>query len=121
MKFISDLRAIHITKYVSRGMSTVLECQVDLNSKAIWDGPNGESGSIVYADGPSINPTLSNKSKLKIVGSIENREYNMEIQNVSTREEGIYRCTQRNFNEMTTRETFVVILIQGWYMHFYRY
>lgn len=100
-------------------MSTVLECHIDLNSKAIWDGPNGENGSIVYADGPMINPKLSNKRKLKLVGSMDNREYNMEIRNISTREEGVYRCYQRNLIKMTTRATFVLLLIQGWYMQSY--
>ncbi|VDI29170.1 Hypothetical predicted protein, partial [Mytilus galloprovincialis] len=105
-------RAVNVTKYVSRGRSIVLECQVDSNSKAIWDGPNGENGSIVYADGSMINPKLSNKRKLKLVGSMDNREYNMEIRNISTREEGVYRCSQRNLINRTTRATFVLLLIQ---------
>ncbi|CAC5383223.1 unnamed protein product [Mytilus coruscus] len=93
-------------------MSAVLKCQVDLNSKASWNGPDGNSGLVGYADGPDINPSLYNKGKLKIVGNIRHGEYNMEIRNVSEREDGLYTCYQINNQKMTVRETFVTLTVQ---------
>lgn len=71
-------------------MSAVLK--VSPNSKATWDGPNGQSLFVKIADGIDINPSLSNKRKLKIVGNITNGDYIMQISNVSAKEEGIYKC-----------------------------
>ncbi|CAG2207352.1 unnamed protein product [Mytilus edulis] len=64
-------------------MSAVLKCQVDLNSTVSWNGPNGNYGSIKYAEGPDINPFLHYEGQLKIVGNILNGEYFMKIRNVS--------------------------------------
>lgn len=118
--FILDLAspiATSNTVYVSKGMSAVLKCQVSPNSKATWDGPNGQS-LVKIADGLEINPSLSNKRKLKIVGNITDGDYNMQISNVSAKEEGIYKCFQINYQKMTARETFVTLIIQGNYTYY---
>lgn len=116
--FILDLEsqiATYSTVYVSKGMSAVLKCQVHPNSKVTWDGPNVKSSLDLYADGNEINPFLSNKRKLKIVGNITNGDYNMQINNISGKEEGIYRCYEINKQKMTARETSVTLIIQGNY------
>lgn len=105
------------TIYVSEGMSAVLKCQVDLNSTVSWNGPNGNYGSIKYAEGPDINPYLYYEGQLKIVGNILNGEYFMKITNVSKREDGLYTCFQINYKKMTARETFVTLIVQCMYIH----
>lgn len=99
-------------------MSVVLKCQVSPNNKATWDGPNGQSRIVIIADGIETNPSLSNKRKLKIVGNITNGDYNMQINNVSAKEEGIYKCFQINNQKMTARETSVTLIIQGNYTYY---
>ncbi|CAC5355920.1 unnamed protein product [Mytilus coruscus] len=93
-------------------MSAVLQCQVHPNSIASWERRCEKSRSVIYTDGLEINPSLSNKSKLKIVGKITNGEYNMQINNVSAKEKGIYKCVQINYPDMIARETFVTLIIQ---------
>ncbi|CAC5383214.1 unnamed protein product [Mytilus coruscus] len=88
-------------------MSTVLKCQVDKKGRATWDGPE----FVKYADENDINPDLSNKENLEIVGNITNGEYNLAIHNVSKNEEGLYKCYQINNQKNTANETFVTLTI----------
>lgn len=73
---------------VSEGMSAVLKCQehssIGLNK---WIADNGISGSTIY----TLN-TFYYFDKVRIVGSVTNGEYNLQIDNVSATDEGIYKC-----------------------------
>lgn len=95
-------------------MSTVLECQVDPNSKASWDGPDGESDSksVRYFDGTYMNPSLS-KNKIKLIGSISHGEYNLQIRNVSARDEGVYKCFNSHIKKMKAVSTYITLTIKG--------
>lgn len=77
--------------YASKGKSAVLECQVDSNNGtiAIWEAYNRTNGFTVYTNKQAINPLFSNK--VKLVGNITNGEYNLQINNVSATDEGIYK------------------------------
>ncbi|CAC5411486.1 NCAM [Mytilus coruscus] len=46
-------------------------------------------------NGEIINPAIPNMNRLKVVGNITKGDYNLQIQNVSSSDEGIYKCSQR--------------------------
>ncbi|CAC5383203.1 unnamed protein product [Mytilus coruscus] len=86
--------------YASKGGSAVLKCKVEPNSKSSLDKGNLNDKKmiktlIVQADGEIINPAIPNMNRLKIVGNITKGDYNLQIQNVSSSDEGIYKCSQR--------------------------
>ncbi|CAC5383236.1 unnamed protein product [Mytilus coruscus] len=93
-------RIITTTVYVSKGDTAILKCKVLPNSKTGWDK---EIPHVKYlhiklipqADGQDINPYISNKDKLAVVGNITTGDYNLQIQNVASNDEGTYTCFQR--------------------------
>lgn len=110
--FLLDINAeftTHTTVYVLKWKSAVLKCQVHYNGNFFWEGPDGENDSVLYTSMLEINPKFS--SKLKIVGNILNGEYNMQINNVTEKEEGIYVCA--NFKNSTLHTTVVTLIMQG--------
>lgn len=114
--FISDLVAQMttnntVTMYASKGKSAVLKCQVDPNNVPLgtWLKHSRTDDMTIYTRRYSINPSLSNK--VKIVGNITNGEYNLQINNVSATDEGIYLCIPV-FNLSTS---YVKLIIQGKY------
>lgn len=113
--------------YVSNGDSIVLECKVLPNVKSAWEIiiPNDNANITTFdelrvlTDGNEINPYISNINKLAIVGNISEGDYNLEIQNVSSTEEGKYRCSQR-INENKIREHQVFLKIKGKHSNRYK-
>ncbi|CAG2245022.1 unnamed protein product [Mytilus edulis] len=97
--------------YVDRGQSVILFCNITPSSWPTWDGP-GKHGSnfSTYADKSNINSQLSNAHKIEIKGNISAGEYNLKLNNISSEEEGFYRCTEF-VNEGTPLETTTVILL----------
>lgn len=101
-----DLGA-HVTRktvYVSTGMSAVLKCQINPNKVHV---SSWEQFKDTYTLGFNVNPSLSNK--VKIVGNITNGEYNLKIDNVSTTEEGKFKCFQNSYGYVTV----VTLIIKG--------
>ncbi|CAC5411483.1 PVRL1 [Mytilus coruscus] len=84
------------TVYVLEGATAILECNVPPNVKSTWDKDNSNSSKryvIPYADGREINKNLPNLNNLAIVGEISEGNYNLQIQNVSSSDEGVYICS----------------------------
>lgn len=110
--FLSDLRSYFTTNttvYVSEGMSTVLNCQVDITGFFYWR----KLGYYILTDRLDINPKFSNK--LKIVGNLTNGEYNMQIYNATEKDGGIYECNHRHIKTLEYHETVVALILQGNY------
>ncbi|CAC5393252.1 [Mytilus coruscus] len=86
------------TVYASEGDNVIIKCKLFPNSKSTWDKvkSNEKSTVILYADGDEINPDLPNMQNLAIVGNINEGDYNLQIQNVSLNDDGIYICSQRS-------------------------
>lgn len=96
--------------YVSKGKSAFLKCQVNSKYVFFWIGPNDD----IYTYGLfAINPSLSKNTQ--IVGNITNGEYNMQINNVTKRDEGIYKCVRGQGNNKSRKVTVVKLTIRGNY------
>lgn len=67
----------------------------------------------MYTYGLDIYPTF--KSKLQIVGNITNGEYNLQINNVTEKDEGIYECFRYAKNNKPHKVTVVTLTIRGNY------
>ncbi|XP_052079799.1 uncharacterized protein LOC127717959 [Mytilus californianus] len=98
--------------YASEGANVTIKCKLFPNSKSTWDKvkSNEKNTVILYADGNEINPDLPNKQNLAIVGNINEGDYNLQIQNVSLNDDGIYICSQRS-NEQGILESYVTLKI----------
>lgn len=95
-------------------MSAVLNCQVYSTTHFYWEGPDEE---YILTDDLDINPDCSNK--LKIVGNINNGEYNIKIDNITEKDEGMYACFLINIKHRKLYPTFVSLIIQGKYSNSY--
>lgn len=98
------------TLYVSKGKSAVLECKLDKQNYFSWIGPS-DRFSLTYILGLEIKERLSNR--LKLVGNITNGEYNMQIDNVTEKDEGKYTCVDESNKDSTFAVTFVTLIVQG--------
>ncbi|XP_063418514.1 neural cell adhesion molecule 2-like [Mytilus trossulus] len=102
--------------FISNGDSVILKCDVLPNSKSTWDKENPRANKtykevIPQADGKYINPKIPNKNRLEIVGNISKGDYNLQIQNVSSSDEGTYKCSQK-VNGTIVREHHVTLQIE---------
>ncbi|CAC5420423.1 unnamed protein product [Mytilus coruscus] len=87
------------TVYVLEGATAILECNVPPFAKSTWDKRNSSSSQrlvIPYADGREINTDLPNFNNLAIVGEISEGNNNLQIQNVSSSDEGVYICSHKS-------------------------
>lgn len=108
--------------YVDRGNSAILFCNVTPKSWPTWDGPGiNESDFLTYADKFNINSKLQNAHKIEIVGNISAGEYNLKLNDISSKEEGFYRCTEY-VNEGTPLQTTIVTLtIKGILRYYFKH
>lgn len=101
------------TLIVSEGNSAVLECKLDQRHDFSWIGPSGRF-PLFFIFGLEINDELSNR--IKLVGNINKGEYNMQIDNVTEKDEGVYKCVDGNSKGSTLDVTFVTLTVQGNYI-----
>lgn len=105
------------TVYVLKGATAILECNVPPNVKSTWDRVNSRSDQrgdiyILYADGTEINTNLPNFDNLAIVGKISEGNYNLQIQNVSSSDEGVYICSETSI-ETVPKESKMTLQVKG--------
>lgn len=91
------------------GEKVILQCQT-FENRSQWIREN-----TVYGDRGIININLPHKDKLKIVGNIQRGEYNLQIENVSRADAGVYKCIKTIDGNVNTTE--VLLNIVGLYMH----
>lgn len=109
--------SVHV--YVLEGGTAILECNVHPSAKSTWDKSNSSSiqrNVIPYADGGEINTDLPNFNNLAIVGEISEGNYNLQIQNVSSCDEGVFICSHTSI-ESGILESNVTLQMKG--KHFY--
>ncbi|CAC5383194.1 NCAM [Mytilus coruscus] len=105
------------TVYVLEGATAILECNVPPFAKSTWDKANSSSGPrgvILYADRNEINTNLPNMNNLAIVGEISEGNYNLQIQSVSSSDEGVYICSHKS-NESKIHESLVTLTLKEFY------
>lgn len=81
------------------GDTVILKFKVYSNTKSTWNRIESKDSQeyqkiIPYADGKEINPSLPNTQNIEIVGNIDEGDYNLKIQQVSSNDEGNYICSQ---------------------------
>ncbi|CAC5408019.1 unnamed protein product [Mytilus coruscus] len=93
------------TEIVGRvGETVILQCQT-FGNQSQWIRDD-----TVYGDRWNININLPNKDKLKIVGNIQREEYNLQIENVSRTDAGVYRCIKPIDRKVNTTEVLLNIV-----------
>ncbi|CAG2221412.1 unnamed protein product [Mytilus edulis] len=94
-----------LTEIVGRmGETVILQCQTSEN-RSQWIREN-----TVYGDRGIININLPHKDKLKIVGNIQRGEYNLQIENVSRADAGVYKCIKTIDGNVNTTEVLLNIV-----------
>lgn len=91
-----------------------------------WDGPNHENKEVTskeekdmygitrkwnvtrYVSKRYINPLLPHKERLQIVGNETIGQFYLQIQNVSTYDEGLYICDIFILNQAAVRKRFII-------------
>lgn len=103
--------------YASEGETVILKCKVYSNNKSTWykieSNDSKEYQTITpYADGKEINPGLPNEQNLAIIGNINEGDYNLQIQHVSSNDEGVYICS-RTRNGTDVQEFNITLKMTG--------
>ncbi|CAC5412468.1 NCAM [Mytilus coruscus] len=97
--------------YFSEGETVILMCMGDADANATsWIGPAHNTSipspvpevddfgndkiwnTTVYTNGRKINPDIQNFRRLKVVDMGGNGDFDLQISNASTSDEGFYRC-----------------------------
>ncbi|CAC5420413.1 unnamed protein product [Mytilus coruscus] len=102
------------TVFVLEGATAILECNMPPGTKSTWDKANssfGQQSVVPYADGREINTDLPNVHNLAIVGQISEGNYNLQIQHVSSDDEGVYICSHKS-NELEINEYLVTLTLK---------
>ncbi|CAC5423973.1 LSAMP [Mytilus coruscus] len=95
----------HITHlYAKYGNSVILKCLNNTNFTS-WDGPSSKSSygynETPYAANDQIEQQLPNAKNLMVVGDKSVGEYNLQIINLTQREEGYYKCNAKRGNTVS--------------------
>ncbi|XP_076100860.1 uncharacterized protein LOC143070463 [Mytilus galloprovincialis] len=94
-----------LTEIIGRmGETVILQCQTSEN-RSQWIREN-----TVYGDRGIVNINLPHKDKLKIVGNIQRGEYNLQIENVSRADAGVYKCIKTIDGKVNTTEVLLNIV-----------
>ncbi|XP_063431128.1 uncharacterized protein LOC134713770 [Mytilus trossulus] len=102
----THIDAVHaMTEIIGRvGETVILHCQT-FENRSQWIREN-----TVYGDRGIININLPHKHKLKIVGNIQRGEYNLQIENVSRADAGVYKCIKTIDGKVNTTEVLLNIV-----------
>jgi hypothetical protein len=81
------------------GSTLILRCSTSSSTHTSWHkSPLTDFNFTIYAGGNQINPSIEHANRLRVVGNFSIGIYNLQIQNVSLVDEGIYRCRYVNNN-----------------------
>ncbi|VDI63890.1 Hypothetical predicted protein, partial [Mytilus galloprovincialis] len=80
-----------VVVYVDEGSVKILKCpfKSDIGQVITWFGPPNFTR---YTIGTLVDPNLTFRDRLNVTGDTENREYNLQISDIKSRDEGTYRC-----------------------------
>jgi hypothetical protein len=78
----------------TEGSTLILRCSNSSSTYNMWfKSPLTDFNLTQYTSGNQINPSIEHANRLRVVGNFSIGIYNLQIQNVSLVDEGIYRCT----------------------------
>ena len=79
------------------GSTLILRCSTSSSTHTSWHkSPLTDFNFTIYAGGNQINPSIEHANRLRVVGNFSIGIYNLQIQNVSLVDEGLYRCIYGN-------------------------
>jgi hypothetical protein len=91
------------TNLLSEGVTTIeggtliLRCHTSFSAGRSWQKSRLiDFNFTTYADSNQINPSIEHANRLRVVGNFSIGIYNLQIQNVSLVDEGLYRCIYGN-------------------------
>jgi hypothetical protein len=89
---------------ITEGSTLILRCSNSSSTRTTWEKSQLTDFHLTtYADDNQINPSIEHANRLRVVGNFSIGIYNLQIQNVSLVDEGLYRCEYVNNNVIHTK------------------
>lgn len=76
--------------------TVILPCDQLSNEQIVWQGPDNYS---TYGYWDIINPKLSKSNRLTIIHVNGSQQYDLQIRQFSSEDEGHYKCVKGSFGE----------------------
>ncbi|VDI72571.1 Hypothetical predicted protein [Mytilus galloprovincialis] len=91
----SELLAVNVL-YHFENDTVILPCDQVSNEQIVWQGPDNYS---TYGYGGIINPKLSKSNRLTIIHVNGSHQYDLQIRQFCSEDEGHYKCVKGSFGE----------------------
>ena len=92
--------------FASEGSTVTINCTVNSTEGLIWEYSVFSEELIIkkIADGKLINPTFRNSFRYHIDSDVETGNYDLQISNVNSDDNGVYRCSYATENKTDNNE-----------------
>ena len=92
--------------FASEGSTVTINCTVNSTEGLIWEYSVFSEKLIIkkIADGKLINPTFRNSFRYHIDSDVETGNYDLQISNVNSDDNGVYRCSYATENKTDNNE-----------------
>ena len=98
----------------TEGSTLILRCSTSSSNHTSWEKSLlTDFNFTLYASGNQIDPSIEHANRLRVVGNFSIGIYNLQIQNVSLVDEGIYRCEYVNNNVI--RSKYIIVSLKSKY------
>jgi hypothetical protein len=96
------------------GSTLILRCSNSSSTHTSWEKSQlTDLHFTTYTYNNQINPSIEHANRLRVVGNFSIGIYNLQIQNVSLVDEGLYRCIYVNNNVIHT--TYIRVSLKSKY------
>ena len=92
--------------FASEGSTVTINCTVNSTEGLIWEYSFFSEKLILnkIADGNAIDPTFRNRVRYHIKSDVETGNYDLQISNVTSDDNGVYRCSYVTENKTGNNE-----------------
>ena len=105
--------------FASEGSTVTINCTVNSTEGLIWEYSAFSEKLILnkIADGNSIDPTFRNRVRYRVKSDVETGNYDLQISNVTSDDNGVYRCSYVTENK--TRNNEIHLWLKSTYLRCY--